>query len=87
MKKFLVLLLIAVIACAAIEQDLDLQSWLSKVWKKLKGAVKKAWDWLTSNGIMDKIKSILWSTGKSAAIALCSTYFTPSICSTIIGLI
>ena len=87
MKKFLVILLIAIIACEAIEQDLDLESWLSDIWKKLTGAVKKAWNWLKGNGILDKIKTILISAGKTAAIALCSTYFTPAVCTTVIGLL
>ena len=87
MKKFLVILLIAVIACEAVEQDFDLESWWSKIWKKITGAVKKAWDWLTRSGVLAKIKSVLWSAGKAAAIALCSTYFTPAVCSTVIGLL
>ena len=52
MKKFLVILLIAVIACEAVEQDFYLESWWSKVWKKITGAVKKAWDWLTRSGVL-----------------------------------
>ena len=87
MKKFLVILLIAVIACEAVEQDFDLESWWSKVWKKITGAVKKAWNWLTSSGVLNTIKSVLLSAGKAAAIALCSTYFTPAVCSTVIGLL
>jgi hypothetical protein len=87
MKKFLVILLIAVIACEAVQQDIDLESWIGDLWDKLTGAVKKAWDWLNSSGVMDQIKSLLWSAGKAAAIALCSTYFTPAVCSTVIGLL
>ncbi len=87
MKKFLVILLIAVIACETVQQDIELESWLGDIWDKITGAAKQAWDWLTSSGVMEQIKSALWSAGKAAAIALCSTYFTPAVCSTVIGLL
>ena len=58
MKKFLVILLIAVIACETVEQDLDLESWWSNLWDKITGAVKKAWNWLTSSGVLNTIKSL-----------------------------
>ena len=86
MKKFLAFLLIAVIVCVEVqEEDMDLESWLGNLWKKIKGAVKKAWNWLKNKGILSKIKNILITVGKTAAIALCSNYFTPAVCGTVIG--
>ena len=85
MKKFLALLLIAFIVCETVEEEIDMNSWFSKIWKKITGAVKKAWNWLKEKGILNTIKNLLKTVGKAAATALCSAYFTPAVCATVIG--
>ena len=82
MKNFLVILLIAIIACEAVEQEIDFKS----IWDTISDAAKKAWDWLNSSGAIEIIKAALIAAGKAAAIAACSAYFTPVVCSTVIGL-
>ena len=85
MKKFLAILLIAVIVCMTAEEEMEFNSWFSNLWKKITGAVKKAWNWLKEKGILNTIKNLLITAGKAAATALCSSYFTPAICATVIG--
>ena len=46
MKKFLVFLLIAVIACTAVE-DFELNG----LWGKIKGWLNSAWDWIYDHTI------------------------------------
>ena len=85
MKKFLALLLIAFIVCETVEEEIDMNSWFSKIWNKITGAVKKAWNWLKEKGILSTIKNILITVGKAAATALCANYFSAAICGTVIG--
>ena len=65
MKKFLAFLLIAMVACQAVE-DMDLKDWI---------------DWLKNSGIFDMVKNKLISAGKSLAVQLCSNYLPGYICS------
>ena len=85
MKKFLAILLIAIIACMTVEEEMELNSWFSKLWDKIKNAVKKAWNWLKEKGILDKIKNALVTAGKYAAIALCKKWFDAETCEGVIG--
>ena len=85
MKKFLVFLLIAVIVCQAVEEEIDMNSWLGNLWKKIKNAFKKAWNWLKEKGLLSKIKDALVSLGKQAAIALCKKWFDEAVCEKVIG--
>ena len=64
MKKFLAFLLIAIVACEAVE-DLDLNDIL---------------DWLKNSGIYDEVKSKLVDAGKQIAIDFCSNYLSRSTC-------
>ena len=41
MKKFLALLLIAFIVCETVEEEIDMNSWFSKIWKKSLELLKK----------------------------------------------
>lgn len=68
-----------------VEEEIDMNSWFSKIWKKITGAFKKAWNWLKEKGILSKIKNILITVGKAAATALCANYFSAAICGTVIG--
>ena len=85
MKKFLVFLLIAVIVCQAVEEEIDMNSWIGDHWKKIKNAFKKAWNWLKEKGLLSKIKDALVSLGKQAAIALCKKWFDEAVCEKVIG--
>ena len=64
MKKFLAILLIAVVACETAE-EFDLEWWM----EDLKNA-----------GIFDLVKSKIISFGKSVAINFCAGYLSRSIC-------
>ena len=66
MKKFLAILLIAIVACEAVE-DVDLFG----------GVI----DWLKNAGIYDAVKNYIISASKSFAISFCSRYLPGSICS------
>ncbi len=86
MKKFLAILLIAIVACETV-QDLDLEGWwgkvkdwCKKVWHKLSDAVKHAVNWLKENGYYDLLKGKILEIGKAAATAFCSTYLGPEFC-------
>ena len=85
MKKFLAFLLIAVIACMTVEEEMEFNSWLSNLWNKIKNAVKKAWNWLKEKGYLSKIKDALVKLGKTAAIALCKKWFDAQVCEGIIN--
>ena len=70
MKKFLAILLIAIIACETVEQ------------KELEEALKNVWDLLKklkAEGKLDPIINALKTAGKIAAEALCCTY-APEFC-------
>ena len=64
MKKFLAILLIAIVACETVE-EFDLQGWIDEL--------KRA-------GIFDMVKSKIISFGKSVAINFCAGYLSRSIC-------
>ena len=71
MKKFLAILLIAIVACEAVEEF------------DLKGVV----DWLINSGIYDAVKNYIISACKSFAISFCSRYLPGSICSAAVNAI
>ena len=81
--KFLAFFLIAIIACATIEEQ-DLKSWFSKIWDKIKNAFKKAWNWLKEHGYLEKIKNALVTLGKAAAVKLCQKWFDEATCQKVI---
>ena len=64
MKKFLAILLIAIVACETAE-EFDLEGWM----EDLKNA-----------GIFDLVKSKIISFGKSVAINFCAGYLSRSVC-------
>jgi hypothetical protein len=102
MRKFLVFLLIAVIACAEVaekdafedfEIDLDsveLKSWLGNIWNKIKSFGQKVWNGI--KGGVDFLKrtgiwNVLKTAGKAVATTACSAYLSPAVCGPIIGLL
>ena len=86
MKKFLAILLIAIVACETVD-DFDLEGLWKKIkkavksaWDKLSGAVKKAVNWFKDKGIYDIVKDKLITLGKAAATTFCSAYLSPAVC-------
>ena len=84
MKKFLAILLIAIIACSAVsvveEEDLDLEKLKIKVPSWLQKAVKKALKEVKKRGIDKLILDALKKEGKKAGVKLCSRYFKEEVC-------
>ena len=87
MKKLLAILLIAIAACETV-QDIDLQSIFDDIvdkvkdaWDNLTDELKNAANYLKDKGIYDTVKDKLISAGKTAAIALCTPYLGPTLCS------
>ena len=72
MKKFLAILLIAIVACEAVE-DFDL---LGKITQEIQDAL----DMLKYRGIYNYIKEKLVTMGKYAAIAYCAPYLGSPVC-------
>ncbi len=71
MKKFICILLIAIIACEVVEDDLLLKE--SAV--SLEELIKK----IKNSGLVQKFKGLLKSGGKPAAAAACCVAF-PALC-------
>ena len=86
MKKFLALFLIAIVACEAVE-DIELENWFTDAWNWISNAAKDAWNWLKSKGILDAVKNVAITAGKAAAIAWCSPYLTPTVCTVAVNAI
>ncbi len=78
MKKFLAIFLVAVIACATVDEPLE--SWLGDLWDKIKNAVKKAIQWIKDNGYWDTLVNVVKTAGKAAAKALCQKVFDEDTC-------
>ena len=47
MKKFLAIFLISIVACQAVEQDIDLEGFFSDLWDKVCDWGNSLWDWVT----------------------------------------
>ena len=79
MKKFLAILLIAIVACSEVsvieEEEFDLESF--------KGAIQNAIAWLKNHGLWDPILNLLKTAGKAAAYALCTNYVKSNVCNVI----
>ena len=86
MKKFLLILLIAVAASIKIEfDDAELNGWFKKLVKKVKNIGKKVWDfvkkipqklmkivdWLKAHGLWDKLMDYVEKFGAAKATAYC----------------
>ena len=82
MKKFLAILLIAIVACSNVsvveEEEFDLE--------KITGTVKEVVAWLKKNGLWDPLMNTLKTAGKVAAFAFCTRYADASLCQTIVDL-
>ena len=94
MNKFLLVLLIAVVASATVQIDNgELKSWISKLKDKLKKFVKKLcgklkdlYHWLKDNGFWDQIVDLAKQYAVPAAIGLCSSVtHLDGLCSEIVS--
>ena len=92
MKKFLLVLLIAVIACNDVVDTIDLDDaefrnifqkigdFFKGLWDKVKGVVNK----LKNLGVWDSIVKAAKTVGKLAAKALCNKFDSSGKCSDIV---
>ena len=96
MKKFLLVLLIALVASATIQFDTgDLNGgildWFKKIGQfiaSLWGKLKDLYDWLKENGLWDQVLSLAKEYGKPKAVELCASYFwDEDTCSGLIDLL
>ena len=95
MKKFLLILLIALVVSAKVQLDTEdlkgILDWLEKVYnfiKSLGGELRDLYDWLKDNGYWDQILDLVKTYGKVAAVALCTSLTgLELICSQFIGLL
>ena len=83
MKKFLAILLIAIIACSVVsvvveEEEFDLEKIKIPGW--LKKAVKKALDKFKKHGIDKLILDALKKEGRKAGMKLCTKYAEEEVC-------
>ena len=90
MKKLLILVLLAVTFCTAIEEKVDediaLIDWAG-LWEKVKKYVDTAVNWLKDNGLWDPIVNFLKTTGRQAAMNWCTQKIPDFVCSSIIDFI
>ena len=90
MKKLLILVLLAVTFCTAIEEKVDediaLIDWAG-LWEKVKKYVDTAVNWLKANGLWDPIVNFLKTTGRQAAMNWCTQKIPDFVCSSIIDFI
>ena len=77
MKKFLAILLIAIVACSSIQvvdEEVELQKvpdWIKNGWAKLKSAFKKVVTFLKDNGLWDPLVKVFAQYGKKFAKDMC----------------
>ena len=90
MKKFLFVLLVAVIASAAVE-DVTVEGWWDDVveaFKKIIEKVKGVIQWLKDNGYWDKLIELLKKYGKPKAIEFCvSLIHKEELCTDIVTIL
>ena len=91
MKKFLFLVLLAVIACTSLEpieeDDLDIVLGISfkDMWNSVKNNVSQAKRWLKSVGLYDPLISLIKTVGSYYATNYCISKGVPSaVCSSIV---
>ncbi len=86
MRKFLVILFIAFIACAEVAEisDAEQKIRIKNVFKKIRDLVKKAKDWLKKVGVYDQVVELIKTAGKYAGKALCKKITKSDLCDTYI---
>ena len=92
MKKFLAILLIAIVACSTVsvveEEEFDLEKlpdWVKKGWSTLLKTFKKVVQFLKDNGLWDPLVKLLKESGKVAAKELCLKVYDEEFCDELLG--
>ena len=93
MRKFLVIFLIAIVACAEInifdQTEVELESKVGDFLKRIAGkaieVAKKVKKWLKDNGLWDPLVKMLKSLGKMAAQSFCEKHADPGNCRDLIN--
>ena len=92
MKKFLAILLIAIVACSTVsvveEEEFDLEKlpdWIKKGWSTLLKTFKKVVQFLKDNGLWDPLVKLLKESGKVAAKELCLKVYDEEFCDELLG--
>ena len=92
MKKFLVILLIAIIACSVVsvvveEEELDLEKNMEKI--IFEKALKEARKLLEKKGLLKKLKELLIKEGRKEGLKFCKKHvkvpLKEKICETIVN--
>ena len=92
MKKFLAILLIAIVACSTVsvveEEEFDLEKlpdWVKKGWSTLLKTFEKVVKFLKESGLWDPLVKLLKDVGKVAAKELCLKVYDEEFCEELIG--
>ena len=89
MKKFLIILLIAIVACSTVstveEEEFDLEkinlpNWIKNGWSKIKETVKKVVQFLKDTGLWASILNFVKKQAIAAANKLCNKHFENGFC-------
>ena len=96
MKKFLLILLIAVASSVTVQFDgTHLENWWTDLWEKIKNFVKSIpsklkalYDWLVENGYWQQIIELVKKYGQPKAIELCTNWTgLGELCTDIVNLL
>ena len=81
MNKFLIILLIAIVATTTVPAFDDLEGFWGDFWekvkefiKKLPGYLKKVYQWLKDNGYWDQLVELVKKYGIPKGIEICTQY-------------
>ena len=92
MKKFLAILLIAIVACSTVsaveEQKFDLEKlpdWVKKGWSTLLKTFKKVFEFLKESGVWDPLVKLLKETGLVVPKELCLKVYDEEFCDELLG--
>ena len=90
MKKFLFLVLIAIICCSSIEEfkPEDFEVLLKGIsWEDIKNNVEKVIQWLKDQRLWEPLKKLLLKYGEISAMNLCLKALEEPTCKSIITII
>ena len=93
MRKFLVVLLIAAIACIEVAvtetvQDVEMKSFIRKVVDGVKnviGHVRKAVNWVKQTPIWPVIRQVGVHVGRTVLTGVCSRFVNPATCQGVVN--
>ena len=92
MKKFLAILLIAIVACSNVsvveEEEFDLEKlpeWIKKGWSTLLKTFKKVVEFLKESGLWDPLVKLLKDKGLETAKKLCLKVYDEEFCDELVG--